>query len=67
MNNLQTFESYREINEGKAGIHFAIRNKLIDFIKKNPEASYEDAKKHIADTVKGWDLSKDDFEEAKDL
>jgi hypothetical protein len=67
MNHLQSFETYKEINEGKAGIHFAIRNKLVDYMKKNPDAKYEDAKKHIAEVVKGWDLSKDDFEEAKSL
>jgi hypothetical protein len=55
------------MNEDKAGIHFAIRNKLVDFIKKNPKASYDEAKEYISKEVKGWDLSKDDFEESKSL
>lgn len=67
MKNISNFQDFKAINEGKAGVHFAIRNKLVDYIKKNPESSFDDAKKYIAQEVKGWDLSKDDFEEAKNL
>lgn len=67
MRNIFEFETFKAMNEDKAGIHFAIRNKLVDFMKKNPKASYDEAKDYIAKEVKGWDLSKDDFEEAKSL
>lgn len=67
MKNIFEFETFKAMNEDKAGIHFAIRNKLVEFIKKNPEASFDKAKEYIAKEVKGWDLSKDDFEEAKSL
>lgn len=67
MKNIFEFETFKEMNEGKAGIHFAIRNKLVDFVKKNPKAEYTEAKEYIAKEVKGWDLSKDDFDEAKSM
>jgi hypothetical protein len=36
-------------------------------LKKNPDATFKEAGSHIADHVDGWKLSKDDFNEAKDL
>jgi len=69
MKNIKSFESFSgagSINESE-GIHPAIYNKLIDFLKEDPDASFEDAKSHISSHVKGWKLSKDDFNEAKKL
>jgi len=69
MKNIKSFESFSgagSIHEGK-GIHRAIRNKLVSFLKKNPDATFKEAGSHIADHVDGWKLSKDDFNEAKDL
>jgi hypothetical protein len=67
------FEDWNKVNEAEslvneaAGISSAIRGHLIDFLKKNKEASYDEACEFIASKVKGWELSKEDFEEAKSL
>jgi hypothetical protein len=47
------------------GIHPAIRQKLMDYLKDNPDATYAEAKKHIGEKIAGWKLSSEDFEEAK--
>ena len=47
------------------GIHPAIREKLMDYLKDNKDATYSEAKKHIGDKIAGWKLSEEDFEEAK--
>jgi|TARA_R110000868_G_scaffold172043_1_gene407830 hypothetical protein len=47
------------------GIHPAIREKLMDYLKDNKDATYAEAKKHIGDKIAGWKLSEEDFEEAK--
>ena len=49
------------------GIHPAIREKLMDYLKDNKDATYAEAKKHIGDKIAGWKLSEEDFEEAKNL
>jgi len=64
MENIKDYGTF--INEAK-GIHPAIREKLLEMLKKNPKCSYAEAKKGIAAAVKGWELSKEDFEEAKKL
>ena len=51
-----------EMEEG-AGINPAIHDQLKHCIENGH--SYEESKKHVADTVDGWDLSKEDYEEAK--
>jgi hypothetical protein len=51
-----------EMEEG-AGINPAIYDQLKHCIEHGH--SYEESKKHVADTVDGWDLSKEDYEEAK--
>jgi hypothetical protein len=51
-----------EMEEG-AGINPAIYDQLKHCIENGH--SYEESKKHVADTVDGWDLSKEDYEEAK--
>lgn len=47
------------------GIHPAIRQKLMDYLKDNPDATYAEAKKHIGEKIAGWKLSSEDFDEAK--
>jgi len=69
MQNLKNFESY--IAESKMveaeGIHPAIRQKLADYLKENPKATYSEARDFISSAIKGWKLSEEDFEEAKKL
>lgn len=47
------------------GIHPAIREKLMGYLKDNRDATYAEAKKHIGEKIAGWKLSEEDFEEAK--
>ena len=47
------------------GIHPAIRQKLMDYLKDNADATYAEARKHIAEKIAGWKLSEEDFDEAK--
>jgi len=54
------------VNEAE-GIHPAVRQKLLDYLKENPKATFAEAKSHIGDTLKGWNLSEEDFEEAKKI
>ena len=49
------------------GIHPAIREKLMDYLKENPDATFPEAKKFISDKIAGWKLSEEDFDEAKKL
>lgn len=49
------------------GIHPAIREKLMGYLKDNKDATYAEAKKHIAEKIAGWKLSEEDFEEAKKI
>lgn len=49
------------------GIHPAIREKLMGYLKDNKDATYAEAKKHISEKIAGWKLSEEDFEEAKKL
>jgi hypothetical protein len=67
MENLFTYEKFKSsLNEGKEeGIHPAIRQKLMDYLKENPKATFSEARDFIADKIKGWKLSENDFEEAK--
>lgn len=55
-----------EVMEGE-GIHPAIREKLIDYLKENPDATYAEAKSHISNKIAGWKLSEEDFDEAKKM
>lgn len=47
------------------GIHPAIRQKLMDYLKDNPDATYAEAKKFIGEKIAGWKLSQEDFDEAQ--
>ena len=60
------FESSEEILES-AGIHPAVREKLIAYLKDNADATYSEAKKFIGEKIAGWNLTAEDFEEAKKL
>jgi hypothetical protein len=47
------------------GIHPAIRQKLMDYLKDNKDATYAEAKKYIGEKIAGWKLTSEDFEEAQ--
>ena len=64
MKNVLNFENWKNLNEAE-GVAPVVFNALKDFFGKTPDGSYEDAKKHVADQVKDWELSKEDYEEAK--
>ena len=71
MENIISFEKYKnnpsqEVNEAE-GIHPAVRTKLLDYLKEDPNATFAEAKNHIGSILKGWKLSEEDFEEAKKL
>jgi hypothetical protein len=68
MKNLFTFENFNNsILEGKGeGIHPAVRQKLMDYLKENPKATYPEARDFISDKIKGWKLSEDDYTEARE-
>jgi hypothetical protein len=60
------FESSEEILESE-GIHPAVREKLLAYLKDNTDATYSEAKKFIKEKIAGWNLTEEDFEEAKKL
>jgi hypothetical protein len=60
------FEFPEEILESE-GIHPAIREKLLAYLKDNTDATYPEAKKFIKEKIAGWNLTAEDFEEAKKL
>ena len=47
------------------GIHPAIREKLMGYLKDNPDATYAEAKKYIGEKIAGWKLTSEDFDEAQ--
>jgi hypothetical protein len=64
MKNVLNFDSWKNLNEA-AGVSPAVFKALNDFFEKNPDGSYDEAKKYVATQVKDWELSKEDYEEAK--
>lgn len=63
MRNIKLFENF--VNESK-GIHPAIYSHMERFFKKEgSKGTYAKAKEYIASKMKDWNLSKDDFNEAK--
>lgn len=60
------FGSEEEVLESE-GIHPAVREKLIAYLKDNVDATYSEAKKFIREKIAGWNLTSEDFEEAKKL
>jgi hypothetical protein len=60
------FEFSEEILEAE-GIHPAVREKLLAYLKDNTDATYPEAKKFIKEKIAGWNLTAEDFEEAKKL
>jgi uncharacterized membrane-anchored protein YjiN (DUF445 family) len=69
---VMTFASWQTLQEAKRvlseaeGVSRAVFGALEEFFKDHgKEADYEQAKAYVASKVKGWDLSTEDFEEAK--
>jgi len=63
MKHVKNFEKFIFESKGISRPIFGILKKY--FADNKTEADFEDAKKIVADQVEGWDLSKSDFEEAK--
>ncbi len=56
------------VNNESEGVSRAIMGHLEDFFKKEgKDASFEEASQYISSKVEGWKLSKEDFEEAKEM
>jgi hypothetical protein len=69
---VMTFSSWQVLQEAKRtlveaeGVSRAIHGALqLFFDEHGKDGSYEQAKEYVASKVKGWDLSQEDFEEAK--
>ena len=62
----ESLEFGNQIKEAE-GIHPAVREKLISYLKDNPDATYAEAKRFIGEKISGWKLSEEDFDEAKKL
>jgi hypothetical protein len=62
MENIETYENF--LNEGK-GISFAIYNDLKSYFTSTKSPNFEGAKDFIKTKKKNWNLTKEDFEEAK--
>ena len=62
MKNIKIFETY--ISE-KKGIHPDIYSHLEKFFKKNAKGTFAEAKEYLKPKMKDWNLSKDDYAEAK--
>ena len=63
MKNIKLFETF--VGESK-GIHPAIYSHLERFFKKHGnKGSFNQAKEYVASKMKDWELSKDDYTEAK--
>lgn len=66
MENLIRYENFIfEKAESKEGISPIIYKDLEDYFKKTDKPTMAGAQAHIAKKKKGWELSKQDFEEAK--
>ena len=68
------FEAWNTVNEAKRslseaeGVSRAVYGALKSFFDEHgKDASYDQAKAYVASKVKGWELSKEDFEEAKEM
>ncbi len=59
-------EETTEVMEAE-GIHPAVKEKLTDYLKDNPDSTYPEARKFIEEKIAGWKLSEEDFEEAKKM
>ena len=57
-------EAQIAIEEAK-GISKAIYDILEDFFEEHGKGSYEQAKEYVASKAKGWELSEEDYNEAK--
>ena len=66
MKNVMNFNDWNTVNEAE-GVSKAAFSALEKFFGENPDGSYEEAKKFVADHVEGWDLSQEDYEEAKGM
>jgi hypothetical protein len=62
MENLKEYEDF--LNEAK-GISFAIYRDLEEYFKKDKSPSFSKAKTFIKSRKKNWNLTEEDFEEAK--
>jgi hypothetical protein len=64
MENIREYQNFI-FEGGKAGISPAIYKQLEEYFNSTPKPTLKGAQAHIAKTKKGWQLSQDDFTEAK--
>lgn len=65
MKNDDLIKGFIEFVNEKKGIHPAVRKHLMDFFKKNKGGSFKEAQAYIKTKMKTWNLSKEDYNEAK--
>lgn len=69
MENIKSYEAY--LNEAKVqekeGISPAIYKDLKQYFKEAKNPSFKGAQEYISDKKDGWDLSEEDFDEAKKM
>lgn len=66
MKNILDFNNWNSVNEAE-GVSKPAFGALKKFFQDNPKGSYDEAKKYVADHVDGWDLTEEDYNEAKKL
>jgi hypothetical protein len=72
-NRILKFDAWKKINEANQaldeakGVSRAVKGALTSFFEDHGKGSYEQAKDYVATKVKGWELSKEDYEEAKSM
>ena len=64
MENIKEYQNFI-FEAGKAGISPAIYKQLEEYFQSTSKPTFKGAQAHIAKTKKGWQLSQDDFTEAK--
>jgi hypothetical protein len=64
---MENLKEYNDFLFEKRGVSPVIYNDLEFFFSSVKYPAYEEAKKFIAKSHDGWDLSKEDYEEAKKM
>ncbi len=64
---MENIKDYHDFLFEKKGISPAIYKDLETFFDNVKYPAYKEAKAYIAKTQKGWDLSQEDYEEAKKM
>jgi hypothetical protein len=62
---MENLKNYSNFLFERAGISSAIYKPLKDYFEETDSPNFFIAKKYVASKVDGWELSKEDFNEAK--